>query len=49
MKDIEKILQRNSIEDVNIPSSVENKIQYALNHLENKSSKINLSTKGTWR
>lgn len=41
MKDIEKILQRNSIEDVNIPSSVENKIQYALNHLENKSSKIN--------
>lgn len=41
MKDIEKILQRNSIEDVNIPSSVENKIHYALNHLENKSSKIN--------
>lgn len=41
MKDIEKILQRNSIEDVNIPSSVENKIHYALNHLENKSGKIN--------
>ena len=33
MRDIEKILQRNSIDDVNIPDNVENKIQYALNHL----------------
>ena len=41
MRDIEKILQRNSIDDVNIPDRVENKIHYALNHLENKSSKIN--------
>lgn len=41
MKDIDKILQRNSIGDVNIPSNVEDKIHYALNHLENKSSKIN--------
>ena len=41
MRDIEKILQRNSIDDVNIPDKVENKIHYALNHLESKSSKIN--------
>ena len=41
MKDIDKILQKNSIEDINIPSSVENKIHYALNNLGNKSSKIN--------
>lgn len=40
MKDIDKILQRNSIEDINIPSSVENKIHYTLNNLGNKSSKI---------
>lgn len=41
MKDIDKLLQKNSIEDVNIPERVQNKIHYALNHLENKSSKIN--------
>ena len=41
MRDIEKILQRNSIDDVNIPDNVENKIQNALNHLENKSNKVN--------
>lgn len=41
MKDIDKILQRNSIDDVNIPDNVENKIHYTLNHLENKNSKIN--------
>lgn len=41
MKDIDKLLQRNNIDDVKIPSSVENKIQYALNHLENRSNKIN--------
>ena len=41
MIDIEKILQRNSIEDVNVPGCVENKIHYALNHLECKNSKIN--------
>jgi len=40
MRDIEKLLQRNSIEDINIPNNVENKIHYALNHLENKNSKI---------
>ena len=41
MKDIDRLLQRNSIDDVNIPDRVENKIHYALNHLGNKSSKIN--------
>ena len=41
MKDIDKLLQKNSIEDVNIPERVQNKIHYALNHLENKSSKVN--------
>lgn len=41
MKDIDRLLQINSIDDVNIPDRVENKIHYALNHLENKSSKIN--------
>lgn len=40
MKDIDKLLQKNSIEDVNIPERVKNKIHYALNHLENKSNKI---------
>lgn len=41
MKDIDKLLQTNNIDEVKIPSSVENKIQYALNHIENQSNKIN--------
>ena len=41
MKDIDKLLQKNNIEEVKIPSRVENKIQYALNHIGNKSNKIN--------
>lgn len=41
MKDIDKLLRNNNIDDVNIPNSVENKIHYALNHLENKSIRNN--------
>ena len=41
MRDIDKLLRNNNIDNINVPSSVENKINYALNHLENKNSKIN--------
>lgn len=40
MKDVEKILQKAGNQEIKIPLSVKEKIQYAINNVENKQNKI---------